>query len=748
MSQATIASQIQSGLGAGFTASYSGNQLHITSSATGANQTVQVLAGSANATIGLATGFATGTAATGAVQTGSNAASFAIVTGTNDVVQVGNSAVNGGAFQTVTLTGGGSETAAQVVADFNNQLIGAHASFDSSNHLILTSDATGSGVSLFFNGPATHSATDTLGFTSGGIGTNETGGDGGAADYTGSTVAATMNVDQGLTNQLKVKIDGGSAQTITLTGGSRTALQVVGDINSQLTGGTAYLDGSGNLQIKVNATGSGHSVEIVAGNANTAFAFTPSGSNTAGVNAQSAVETGTALGATFNISPTVNNTLLVTLDGGSQQSITLGAGATVSEANIVSQINSQLTGGTAYVDATSGKVSIASNSTGLAGSSVAVAGTAAATLGFSAPTAAGTDAVAGYTIGGSNDTLTVSVDGSSGQAITLTHGANLSADTVAADIQAKLITAGFTNVSASADATTHVITISSGTQGTASSIAVSVSQNDAAASLGLHEATTYMGTAQDAGFGIGGASFTGNTSTAPNDRVLNSGGATSTGALSFTPLQYGSDSQAISVSGTDSTGQMQSATITLANNATSRTGRSLDEAIAAINTALQQTNVPTLQSIVAVKDHSGAEQIDFISSLAAFQVSVGSTGSGSGVGSQGSTVKAAALAGGSSLDISTQQGGTSAIAALTSAVSALGAAQANVGKAQNTLNYAIGLAESQTANLSAAESRIRDADMASEAANLTKAQVLQQSAIAAMVQANSAPQAVLTLLRG
>ena len=51
-------------------------------------------------------------------------------------------------------------------------------------------------------------------------------------------------------------------------------------------------------------------------------------------------------------------------------------------------------------------------------------------------------------------------------------------------------------------------------------------------------------------------------------------------------------------------------------------------------------------------------------------------------------------------------------------------------------------------NLAAAESRVRDADMASEAANLTKAQVLQQSAIAAMVQANSAPQAVLTLLRG
>ena len=64
------------------------------------------------------------------------------------------------------------------------------------------------------------------------------------------------------------------------------------------------------------------------------------------------------------------------------------------------------------------------------------------------------------------------------------------------------------------------------------------------------------------------------------------------------------------------------------------------------------------------------------------------------------------------------------------------------------MNYAIGLAQSQISNFSAAESRIRDADVASEAANLTKAQVLQQASMAAMAQANSAPQAVLSLLKG
>jgi flagellin len=50
-------------------------------------------------------------------------------------------------------------------------------------------------------------------------------------------------------------------------------------------------------------------------------------------------------------------------------------------------------------------------------------------------------------------------------------------------------------------------------------------------------------------------------------------------------------------------------------------------------------------------------------------------------------------------------------------------------------------------NLAAAESRIRDADLAAEAANLTKAQILLQAGPAAVAQANSSSQAVLALLR-
>jgi len=88
-----------------------------------------------------------------------------------------------------------------------------------------------------------------------------------------------------------------------------------------------------------------------------------------------------------------------------------------------------------------------------------------------------------------------------------------------------------------------------------------------------------------------------------------------------------------------------------------------------------------------------------------------------------------------------------AVTAINSAISQLGTAQGAVGAGENDLNYAIGLATSQSTNYSSAESQIRDADVATEASNLTKAQVLQQASVAAMAQANAAPQALLKLLQ-
>ena len=96
---------------------------------------------------------------------------------------------------------------------------------------------------------------------------------------------------------------------------------------------------------------------------------------------------------------------------------------------------------------------------------------------------------------------------------------------------------------------------------------------------------------------------------------------------------------------------------------------------------------------------------------------------------------------------STTGNALAAVVAINNALTQLGNTQASVGAGENKLQYAIDLANSQITNFSSAESQLRDADIATEAANLTKAQVLEQASVAAMAQANAAPQAVLKLLQ-
>jgi flagellin len=97
--------------------------------------------------------------------------------------------------------------------------------------------------------------------------------------------------------------------------------------------------------------------------------------------------------------------------------------------------------------------------------------------------------------------------------------------------------------------------------------------------------------------------------------------------------------------------------------------------------------------------------------------------------------------------VDTKAHALTALTDITSAIAALGLVQGAVGTGENTLNYAVQLAQSQISSFSAAQSAIRDADVATEAANLTKAQILEQSSVAALAQANAAPQALLKLLQ-
>lgn len=88
-----------------------------------------------------------------------------------------------------------------------------------------------------------------------------------------------------------------------------------------------------------------------------------------------------------------------------------------------------------------------------------------------------------------------------------------------------------------------------------------------------------------------------------------------------------------------------------------------------------------------------------------------------------------------------------AMSALTTAITSVDSTRGNLGAIQSRLESTIANSQSIVENASAARSRVRDADFATETANLTRAQILQQAGISVLSQANAVPQSVLSLLQ-
>jgi len=99
------------------------------------------------------------------------------------------------------------------------------------------------------------------------------------------------------------------------------------------------------------------------------------------------------------------------------------------------------------------------------------------------------------------------------------------------------------------------------------------------------------------------------------------------------------------------------------------------------------------------------------------------------------------------IDVSTQTGANSALNVLDNALSLVSDIRSDLGAVQNRLSSTISNLESVSNNVSAARSRVLDADFAAETANLTRNQILQQAGTAMLSQANSLPQNVLSLLQ-
>ncbi len=133
---------------------------------------------------------------------------------------------------------------------------------------------------------------------------------------------------------------------------------------------------------------------------------------------------------------------------------------------------------------------------------------------------------------------------------------------------------------------------------------------------------------------------------------------------------------------------------------------------------------------------------------------VGDTSSASSISVSISTISTnganVTLLGGQNLqtvDMTTQLGAVTALTTIKSALAGVSANRASIGSGINRLQSAVTVLQTQSQNTQAAESTIRDANVAEEVASLTKFQILSQSGISALAQANSQSQSVLALLR-
>jgi flagellin len=184
--------------------------------------------------------------------------------------------------------------------------------------------------------------------------------------------------------------------------------------------------------------------------------------------------------------------------------------------------------------------------------------------------------------------------------------------------------------------------------------------------------------------------------------------------------------------------------ITVTTNGTNYTvnlaaanGGTIGAAVTAFNTALAGSGVYVANTAGTAISLEGASS---------FEVATGAH-AGTGAGSVFQATAGAVTVTAPTPSATATGNALAAITSISNAVQALGLVQGAVGTGENKLNFAINLAQSQISSFSAAESSIKDVDVASAASNLSNEQILQQASVAALVQANAIPQAVLSLLK-
>jgi flagellin len=158
-----------------------------------------------------------------------------------------------------------------------------------------------------------------------------------------------------------------------------------------------------------------------------------------------------------------------------------------------------------------------------------------------------------------------------------------------------------------------------------------------------------------------------------------------------------------------------------------------------------QDLIAEIDRVAAVTEFNGTLLLDGTAPTVDFQVGTGSTANDViSVTGVDATSTGLAITG---LDLTTAANASTANGAVEAAIDALSGLRGGFGTAQNRLESTIRSIAVAVENTAAAESRIRDVDVASETARLTRAQVLQQAGISVLAQANVSAQNALVLLR-
>jgi len=170
--------------------------------------------------------------------------------------------------------------------------------------------------------------------------------------------------------------------------------------------------------------------------------------------------------------------------------------------------------------------------------------------------------------------------------------------------------------------------------------------------------------------------------------------------------------------------------------------------------ALLQTEFDELVNeigrIADVTQFNGVNLLDGTTSAFNFQVGIGATPADT-ISANMVSISTSAYGGAgdlSALDIATSSSSAaSALATLDTAINVTSESRASLGSVQNRLQVTVSNLQGARENLTAANSRIRDVDVAEESSALTRNNILLQAGVAVLSQANLAPQAALSLLR-